>query len=81
MECLVKTCCPVRLTLLQSLLSAADIPYVIFDQHRSQFLPKAQEFLKQHGVDSIGRYGSWNYSSMENALEDGQQAAQRVQSL
>ena len=35
MECLVKTCCPVRLTLLQSLLSAADIPYVIFDQHIS----------------------------------------------
>lgn len=35
MECLVKTCCPIRLTRLQSLLESADIPHVIFDQHIS----------------------------------------------
>ena len=35
MECLVKTTDPVRLTLLQSLLSDAQIPYHIFDQHIS----------------------------------------------
>ena len=35
MECLVKTSDPVRLTLLQSLLSDAQIPYQIFDQHIS----------------------------------------------
>ena len=35
MECLVKTTDPVRLTLLQSLLSDAQIPYQIFDQHIS----------------------------------------------
>lgn len=33
MECLVKTTNPVRLTLLQSLLTEARIPYVVFDQH------------------------------------------------
>ena len=35
MECLVKTTDPVRLTLLQFLLSDAQIPYQIFDQHIS----------------------------------------------
>jgi hypothetical protein len=35
MECLVKTCCLIRLTRLQSLLGDADIPYVVFDQHIS----------------------------------------------
>ena len=35
MECLVKTTDPIRLTLLQSLLSDAQIPYQIFDQHIS----------------------------------------------
>ena len=35
MECLVKTTDLVRLTLLQSLLSDAQIPYQIFDQHIS----------------------------------------------
>ena len=35
MECLVKTTDPVRLTLLQSLLSDAQIPYQVFDQHIS----------------------------------------------
>lgn len=35
MECLVKTTDPVRLTLIESLLSSADIPYFVFDQHMS----------------------------------------------
>ena len=35
MECLVKTTDPVRLTLLQFLLSDAQIPYQVFDQHIS----------------------------------------------
>ena len=35
MECLVKTCCAIRLTRLQSLLADADIPFVVFDQHIS----------------------------------------------
>ena len=35
MKCLVKTCCLIRLTRLQSLLGDADIPYVVFDQHIS----------------------------------------------
>ena len=35
MKCLVKTTDPVRLTFLQSLLSDAQIPYLIFDQHIS----------------------------------------------
>ena len=35
MKCLVKTCCLIRLTRLQSMLGDADIHYVVFDQHIS----------------------------------------------
>ena len=42
----------VRLTLLQSLLSAADIPYVIFDQHISALEPVSPSvFTPRHGQE------------------------------
>jgi hypothetical protein len=37
--------------------------------------------LKQQGVVSSGRYGAWNYSSMEDALLMGRDAARRAQAL
>ena len=35
MQCLIKTTNPVRLTYLQSLLAASDIPFTVFDAHIS----------------------------------------------
>ena len=32
------------------------------------------DFLQSEGIESIGRYGDWNYSSMEDALIDGRNA-------
>ena len=49
--------------------------YVIFDDAyfpaREALLP----WLQARGVHSLGRYGSWVYSSMEDALLDGQRVA------
>ena len=33
--------------------------------------------LQECGIESIGRYGDWNYSSMEDALLDGKRLAER----
>ncbi len=35
MDCLIRTCDPVRLTFIRALLSEAAIPHVVFDQHIS----------------------------------------------
>ncbi len=49
--------------------------YVVFDEHRRRHLPALLEFLRRHGVISTGRYGAWEYSSMEDAIRHGREAA------
>jgi hypothetical protein len=60
--------------------AAFDIPcaYVIHDRERSSFLPRALEYLDRHRIHSVGRYGAWEYSAMEDALWQGRQAAERA---
>jgi hypothetical protein len=36
------------------------------------------EYLTAHGVRAAGRYGLWEYSSMEDALLSGRDAARAV---
>ena len=49
--------------------------YVVydFDYHHSRAAVHA--WLSTQGLRSIGRYGDWNYSSMEDALMEGRRAA------
>jgi protoporphyrinogen oxidase len=49
--------------------------YVIYDFHYAQARACIHEWLAHHDILSTGRYGDWNYSSMEDALLDGRQAA------
>ena len=35
-------------------------------------------YLEHHGIFSVGRYGAWEYSAMEDALWHGRQAAERA---
>jgi len=45
--------------------------YVIYDNEREKVLPEILGFLKKHGIISIGRFGGWKYSTMEESLQDG----------
>lgn len=49
--------------------------YVIFDHHYFATLATLRPFLSDHRALSTGRYGGWNYSSMEDALIFGRDAA------
>ncbi len=57
-----------------------DIPYayVIFDDHRVKILPELVSYLKKHDVFTIGRYGSWDYLSMEDTLLQGKAVAEEL---
>jgi protoporphyrinogen oxidase len=56
-------------------LRTIEYAYVIYDHHYRAALDVIEPFLKQQGVVSSGRYGAWNYSSMEDALLMGRDAA------
>ncbi len=53
-----------------------DHAYVIYDRHREPALATIDEYLKSVNILSTGRYGGWNYSSMEDALDFGERAAE-----
>lgn len=44
------------------------VSYVLFTRDWREMVPPALERLKQEGVYSIGRYGSWNYTSMSDDM-------------
>jgi protoporphyrinogen oxidase len=57
-----------------------DIPhaYVIFNHSRKAALSIIHNFLIEHGIFSIGRYGRWDYLSMEDSFMDGMATAMEL---
>ena len=52
--------------------------YVIYDREHRANVALIQRFLRTKGIRSIGRYGSWEYSAMEDAMLAGKRAAGQV---
>lgn len=52
--------------------------YVIYDHNRSAALKTIFNFLEKNKIQSIGRYGAWKYSFMEEAILDGKKAAEKI---
>jgi hypothetical protein len=51
--------------------------YVIYDRHRKVELPRILAYLREHGIEPVGRYGRWEYSTMEAAILEGREVAER----
>lgn len=51
--------------------------YVHFDHHFARARSEIMAWLRSKGVQSVGRYGGWDYGSMEDAMQDGEEAARR----
>ena len=52
--------------------------YVIHDFARKPAVAAIFKQLSRLGIESIGRYGAWKYSFMEEAILDGRQCAKRL---
>ncbi len=52
--------------------------YVLFDKHRARALPAILTELERRGIRSIGRYGRWEHTSMEDAIAQGKQLAEQL---
>ncbi len=64
-----------------SRLRTIDYAYVIYDHHYRAALDVIEPFLVEQRIISSGRYGAWNYSSMEDALLMGRSAASNARAL
>jgi protoporphyrinogen oxidase len=45
------------------------VSYIVFDKQWPCLVPPALDFLRRQRIFSIGRYGSWNYSSMADDIQ------------
>jgi protoporphyrinogen oxidase len=52
--------------------------YVIYDEHYGAAKQAILEYLTPRGILAAGRYGRWEYSSMEDALLAGRECARKV---
>lgn len=63
-----------------SVLDINDIKYgyPIYDKYYFQATTIIKEFLLRNNIFACGRYGSWQYMSMEDAILDGKKIADRI---
>lgn len=52
--------------------------YIIYDEKRADVLEKILPFLESNEIYSIGRYGIWEYSNMEDAILHGERIAKKL---
>lgn len=55
-----------------------DPAYVIYDKYRDECVKEILEFLEKNNIYSIGRYGRWEYSAMEDAMLQGYEVSRRI---
>ena len=54
------------------------VAYVLFDHQHAAARAQVVEYLQRHDVHVAGRYGRWEYSSMEDAILSGQEVARAL---
>ncbi|HNT97592.1 MAG TPA: FAD-dependent oxidoreductase [Elusimicrobiales bacterium] len=52
--------------------------YVVYDADRAAALPVLRGWLRERKARSIGRYGGWKYSFMEESVKEGLEAAREI---
>ena len=52
--------------------------YVVYNSARKRAVERIQRYLNAYDIHSFGRYGSWMYSSMEDAVLEGKQHAEKL---
>ena len=52
--------------------------YVVFDEHRQTHLQNLIGYLESSNIHTAGRYGQWDYYSMEDSIRSGKKAAESI---
>lgn len=67
--------------IVDSLTLPVRYAYIIYDKHRQEAVNYIQKFLLANNIYSVGRFGNWEYSSMEDAIIHGKTTAEKLNSL
>ena len=67
-----------RSRLTVSMVLSMPYAYVFYDRFRKEKLPGLVEALEARSIHTIGRYGAWEYSAMQDAMEQGARTAGQV---
>jgi protoporphyrinogen oxidase len=59
-------------------LKRIPVSYVVFDRGWPRLVPAALAHLRRQSIHSIGRYGSWNYTSMADDIRLARETAGRL---
>jgi len=59
-------------------LKRIPVSYVVFDRNWPRLVPAILASLRRQRIFSIGRYGSWNYSSMADDIQMARDTAERI---
>ena len=54
------------------------VAYCIYDKYRTKVVEKLRQELEDVGITSIGRYGQWEYSAMQDAILYGKELAEKL---
>lgn len=65
-------------TLAAKVWMPVKVGYVVYDFDRTPAVNVIFKHLASRGVESIGRYGGWKYSFMEETILDGKRCAERL---
>ncbi len=52
--------------------------YVVFDDHRKAHVQNLIDYLESRDIYTAGRYGRWEYYSMEDSIQSGKKAAEAI---
>jgi protoporphyrinogen oxidase len=52
--------------------------YVLYDSAYGEARGTIVKFLEGAGIEPVGRYGKWEYSSMEDAIIQGREVAKKI---
>ncbi len=64
--------------IISKTITAIPHAYVIYDAWRENNIKTIHQRLNEQSIFSVGRYGEWKYSSMQEAILDGKNVAEKL---
>jgi UDP-galactopyranose mutase len=51
---------------------------VIYDLDHARNVQVIRDWLAQYGIQTVGRFGEWQYFNMDHSMRSGKSAADRI---
>ena len=52
--------------------------YIIYDLNHAKYVAIIRDYLGEHGIRTVGRFGEWQYFNMDHSMRSGKTAADEI---